>query len=110
MQKLNIGESTYIRKFTGKQKEWIEKIAQERNIPYAPKVLLFALEQYFDNQRDIRTLTYNKDKREKKIEELESEIENLKKLFASILTEELKIKESKNNIEGLKNLFLSKFN
>ncbi|MDV6167899.1 hypothetical protein R1T16_05645 [Flavobacterium sp. DG1-102-2] len=68
-----IKDSAYIRQFTPEQSKALETIAAEHKINTAKNVLLFALEQYRDNQNEIARLKRFLDMKQKKIEKLTGE-------------------------------------
>lgn len=51
-----IKKSTYIRKFTAKQRQQLETVAQNENLKKVPEILFFVLEQYHEQIKDIARL------------------------------------------------------
>lgn len=68
-----IKNSAYIRKFSTKQKQALEKIATNNKILTAKKVLLFTLEKFADQQAEIDRLNRLLDYKQKKIKKLEKQ-------------------------------------
>lgn len=67
-----IKNSTYIRKFTAKQRKQMEAIALEKKIKTAPEILFFALDNYIEQKKDIARLNRIIDLKQKKIDNLNS--------------------------------------
>lgn len=66
-----VKNSTYIRSFTPKQREQLEKIATEQNIKTVPGILFFTLEQYAEQKSEIERLKRIIDYKQRKIERLQ---------------------------------------
>lgn len=67
-----IKNSTYIRSFTPTQKRQLEEVATEQNLKNANDVLLFTLESYLEQKKDIARLNRIIELKQKKIESYNS--------------------------------------
>jgi hypothetical protein len=67
-----IKNSTYIRKFTAKQRQQMEAVALEQKIKTAPEILFFALDNYIEQQKEIKRLNWIIQYKQKKIDNLNS--------------------------------------
>ena len=72
-----IKNSTYIRSFTKQQKKQLEEVAQEQNLKTATDILFFALENYIEQKKDIERLNRIIQLKQKKVEKLQSYLENI---------------------------------
>lgn len=67
-----IKNSTYIRKFTAKQRQQMEAVALEQQIKTAPEILFFALDKYIEQKQEIARLNRLIQYKQKKIDNLKS--------------------------------------
>lgn len=51
-----IKDSTYIRKFTAKQKKQLEEVATAQKLKTVPDILFFSLENYLELVKDVARL------------------------------------------------------
>ncbi len=65
-----IKTSTYIRKFTPKQRKQLQTVAQNEGFKKVPEILFFALDRYLDQVADIGRLNRIIDMKQRKIERL----------------------------------------
>lgn len=65
-----IKESTYIRKFTPKQREQLNMLGELRGFKRVPEILFYALENYLELLKDNARLKRIIDLKQKKIDEL----------------------------------------
>ena len=65
-----IKKSTYIRGFTQKQREQLEKVQQEQKIKTVPEILFFTLDSYTEQKKEIERLNRIIQYKQKKIEQL----------------------------------------
>lgn len=72
-----IKNSTYIRSFTKQQKKQLEHVAQEQNLKTATDILFFTLENYLEQKKDIERLNRIIQLKQKKVEKLQTDLENL---------------------------------
>lgn len=73
-----IKNSTYIRSFTDKQKEQLEKVAQEQNLKTVSDILFFALDKYLETKNDVerqQRITEMVKRKVKALEESKAELE-----------------------------------
>lgn len=66
-----IKESTYIRSFTPTQRKQLEKLEKEQSIKTVPEMLFFALDNYFEQKKDIERLNRIIKMKQDKIEKLD---------------------------------------
>lgn len=70
-----IKSSTYIRSFTPVQKKQLEKISEDEKLKTTPEILFFALENYFEQKKEIarlnRIIQFKQNKYEKLNEKFE---------------------------------------
>lgn len=67
-----IKNSTYIRKFTAKQRKQMEAVALEQKIKTAPEILFFALDNYIEQKKEIARLNRLIQYKQNKIDNLKS--------------------------------------
>jgi hypothetical protein len=94
-----IKESTYIRSFTPTQRKQLEQVEKEQKFKTVPEMLFFALDNYFEQKKDIERLNRIIKMKQDKIENLDLQIEFFKSASKRIneLNEFLKnIKPKKN--------------
>ncbi|HMI08264.1 MAG TPA: hypothetical protein VK528_12000 [Flavobacterium sp.] len=64
-----IKNGTYIRSFTDRQREQLELVATEQKLKTAPSVILYVVDQYLEQKKDIvrlnRIIQYKQNKIEK---------------------------------------------
>jgi hypothetical protein len=65
-----IKKSTYIRKFTTKQRKQLELVAQNEDLKTVPEILFFALDKYLEQTADIARLNRIIQLKQNKIEKL----------------------------------------
>ncbi|MEN2415522.1 hypothetical protein [Flavobacterium mesophilum] len=65
-----IKKSTYIRGFTKKQREQLEKVQQEEKIKTVPEILFFALDSHLEQKKEIERLNRIIEYKQRKIERL----------------------------------------
>ncbi len=51
-----IKKSTYIRSFSDKQRDQLEKVQIDQKIKTVPEILFFALDQFFEQKKEIERL------------------------------------------------------
>ena len=73
-----IKQSTYIRSFTASQKKQLEKVEKEQHIKTVPEMLFFTLDKYFEQKADIERLNRIIQLKQNKINDLESNLDNIK--------------------------------
>lgn len=66
-----IKASVYIRSFTAKQRKQLESVGELEKLKTVPKILFFALDKYFDQQKEIARLNRIIAYKQKKIEKLQ---------------------------------------
>lgn len=71
-----IKNSTYVRSFTALQKKQLEQVAEEQDLKNANDVLLFTLDRYADQQKEIARLNRIIEYKQKKIESLQENVLN----------------------------------
>ena len=69
-----IKESTYIRSFTPVQRKQLEQIEKQQNFKTVPEMLFFALDNYFEQKKDIEILKKIIRERDEKIDKMECRI------------------------------------
>jgi hypothetical protein len=65
-----IKTSTYIRKFTPKQRKQLQTVAQNEGFKKVPEILFFALDRYLEQTADIGRLNRIIEMKQRKIERL----------------------------------------
>ncbi len=65
-----IKTSTYIRKFTPKQRKQLQTVAQNEGFKKVPEILFFVLDRYLEQVADIGRLNRIIDMKQRKIERL----------------------------------------
>lgn len=72
-----IKKSTYIRSFSEKQRKQLEAVSVQENIKTTSDILFFALENYLDQKKDIERLNRIIQLKQRKVEKLQSDLENI---------------------------------
>ncbi len=85
-----IKDSTYIRKFTAKQKKQLEEVAAAQKLKTVPDILFFALENYIELSKDVARLNRIIEMKHKKqltqqelIDELQSKLDKIQEFINS---------------------------
>jgi hypothetical protein len=73
-----IKESTYIRSFTPSQRKQLEQVEKQQNFKTVPEMLFFALDNYFEQKKDIERLNRIIQMKQEKIEKLDLQIDFFK--------------------------------
>lgn len=73
-----IKESTYIRSFTPAQRKQLEQVEKEQNFKTVPEMLFFALDNYFEQKKDIERLKKIIKEKEEKISTMNLQIDFFK--------------------------------
>jgi hypothetical protein len=73
-----IKESTYIRSFTPAQRKQLEQVEKQQNFKTVPEMLFFALDNYFEQKKDIERLKKIIKEKEEKISTMNLQIDFLK--------------------------------
>ncbi|WP_281238141.1 hypothetical protein [Flavobacterium praedii] len=73
-----IKESTYIRSFTPAQRKQLEQIEKQQNFKTVPEMLFFALDNYFEQKKDIERLKKIIKEKEEKISTMNLQIDFFK--------------------------------
>jgi hypothetical protein len=73
-----IKESTYIRSFTPSQRKQLEQVEKQQNFKTVPEMLFFALDNYFEQKKDIERLNRIIQMKQDKIEKLDLQIDFFK--------------------------------
>jgi len=80
--------STYIRKFTAKQKKQLEAVAAAKKLKTVPDILFFALENYIELVKDVARLNRIIEMKHKKqltqqeqIDELQRKLDKIQQLI-----------------------------
>jgi|GEM_PF-2704781 len=68
-----IKNSTHIRKFTPKQRQLLELVAEAKKLKTVPDILFFALENYIEQEKEIARLKRIIEYKQKKIVNLTTE-------------------------------------
>jgi hypothetical protein len=73
-----IKESTYIRSFTPVQRKQLEQVEKQQNFKTVPEMLFFALDNYFEQKKEIERLNRIIQMKQDKIEKLDLQIDFFK--------------------------------
>lgn len=79
-----IKDSTYIRKFTGKQKKQLEEVAAAQKLKTVPDILFFALENYIELSKDNARLNRIIEMKHKKQLNLQDQLDTLQRKLDKI--------------------------
>lgn len=70
-----IKDSTYIRKFTAKQKKQLEEVAAAQKLKTVPDILFFSLENYIELVKDVARLNRIIEMKSRKQMQLQEQLE-----------------------------------
>lgn len=70
-----IKDSTYIRKFTAKQKKQLEQVAAAQKLKTVPDILFFSLENYLELVKDVARLNRIIEMKSRKQMQLQEQLE-----------------------------------
>jgi len=73
-----IKESTYIRSFTPVQRKQLEQVEKQQNFKTVPEMLFFALDNYFEQKKEIERLNRIIQMKQDKIEKMDLQIDFFK--------------------------------
>lgn len=79
-----IKDSTYIRKFTTKQKKQLEEVAAAQKLKTVPDILFFTLENYIELSKDNARLNRIIEMKHKKQLNLQEQIDKLQRKLDKI--------------------------
>ena len=68
-----IKNSTHIRKFTPRQRQFLEQVAKAQKLKTVPDILFFALDNYIEQEKEIARLNRIIEYKQKKIVNLTTE-------------------------------------
>ena len=79
-----IKDSTYIRKFTAKQKKQLEEVAAAQKLKTVPDILFFSLENYIELVKDVARLNRIIEMKHKKQLNLQERLDDLQRKLDKI--------------------------
>ena len=79
-----IKDSTYIRKFTAKQKKQLEEVAAAQKLKTVPDILFFSLENYIELSKDYARLNRIIEMKLKKQLNLQEQLDTLQRKLDKI--------------------------
>lgn len=79
-----IKDSTYIRKFTAKQKKQLEEVAAAQKLKTVPDILFFTLENYIELSKDNARLNRIIEMKHKKQLNLQEQVDTLQRKLDKI--------------------------